>query len=66
MIGRIKYKLLCWLLGDICTKSDCNDCAINNPGSILVFCPCHASAFYKQARKVWGLERYLIERDIYD
>lgn len=46
MVERIKFKLLAWLLSDICNKSTCDDCQI-------LSCVCNVSA---QARKVWGLE----------
>ena len=43
MLRRIKYRLLRWLLDDICEKSTC------------VSCCCFETDIFTQARKVWGL-----------
>lgn len=56
MIGQIKFRLLCWLLGDICMKSSCIDCEVDKGGDVDVMCPCGEKYIYTQARKVWGLE----------
>ena len=56
MIKRIKYRLLCYLLGDICKKSTCESCKICSCNLTNVYCPCGENYIYKQARAVWGLE----------
>ena len=59
MLRRIKYKLLKWLLGDICEKSYCQECRMggecNIPG-IKESIQCFENEVFVQARKVWGLE----------
>lgn len=58
MLGRIKYKLLCWLLGDICCGSDCHTCQLGHKTEIGGYegIACQEEDVYIQARKVWGLE----------
>ena len=61
MLGRIKYKLLKWLLDDICIKSECGECLLYRACEIeclknTVFFECLENDVFKQARKVWGLE----------
>lgn len=50
--NRIKYRLLCWLLNDICKGSDCDTC-------VLDWRECFVSSksdIYVQARKAWRIE----------
>lgn len=56
MFGYFKYKLLCWLLGDICQQSDCDTCGLNTGESVISLCPCVENRIYTQARKAWNLE----------
>ncbi len=49
----IKYRLLRWLLNDICTKSDCKNCALFDSCSD---CACYEDLLFVQARRVWGVE----------
>lgn len=58
MIGRIKYLLLRWLLGDICKKSDCDNCILSHEIEICGYRgkACEEGDVFYQARKVWGLE----------
>ena len=55
MVKRLKYKLLVWLLGEICERSDCKRCRFYHGRE------CHQGDTYAQARRVWGLEVYPIE-----
>lgn len=54
MIGFIKYKLLKWLLGDICNKGDCKDCEMDK--GEYPWCDTLQKDILKQARKVWRIE----------
>lgn len=55
MFNRIKYKLLCWLLNDICRRTeDCDRCKFNRGGCKIEECA-QADAF-GQALRVWNLE----------
>lgn len=54
MIGRIKLKLLKWLLNDICKRNDCFECFfceryLNKP----VICKRRDKALIDEAEKVW-------------
>lgn len=65
MLRRIKYKLLQFLLTDICVKSDCEKCVfcyknrinLNNTESILEASACNEDDVLTQARRAWGLEK---------
>ena len=50
MLGYIKYRLLGWLLCDICEKSGCENCMMYNDDRV-----CDSHFIYQQARKVWGM-----------
>jgi len=58
MLKRIKYKLLRWLLDDICLKSECQKCRLSYNtkfcGSICH--QCLEGEVFSQANKAWGLE----------
>lgn len=59
MIARIKYRLLMWLLGDICEKSECEKCRMGGECSIPGFTnniQCYENEVSVQARRVWKLE----------
>lgn len=65
MIGFIKYKLLKWLINDICNKGDCLKCNFGSGNGFgycyecnnLLFdcCDIHRELF-AEARKVWRVE----------
>lgn len=57
MIRRIKYRLLEWLLNDICIKSDCEKCDMTEEIDIDGYKggACMEMDVFRQARKVWGL-----------
>lgn len=55
-MGWIKYKLLCWLLGDLCVRSRCDSCRMMNFSYGDHYCPCNENDIYIQARKVWGIK----------
>lgn len=54
-MGRIKYKLLCWLLGDLCARSECGVCELWQYAYGNHYCPCNENDIYRQARKVWKI-----------
>lgn len=59
-MNRIKYWLLCKLLGDICRKTDdCHNCRFNMDGmkkrGETVF-GCAQAYAHGQARKAWGVD----------
>ena len=58
MLGRIKFKLLKWLLDDICMKSECRQCQLSSEIEIngYVGTACGEEDIFIQARKAWGLE----------
>lgn len=61
MFNYIKYRLLQWLLDDICERSgifvsDCDRCDISLRNDKGACCSCGMNGVYKQARKVWKLE----------
>lgn len=56
--NRFKYRLLVWLLGDVCCKSDCDKCLLTTrvvigdyegPG-------CGEEDILYQAREAWRIE----------
>lgn len=52
-MNRIKYWLLCKLLGDICIKTDdCRTCEMRTAGKR----ECTQACTHGQARKVWGIK----------
>ena len=54
--NRFKYMLLKWLLGDICNKSECTTCKIDERNTPMRrWCPCMENYIFKQAREVWDL-----------
>jgi hypothetical protein len=65
MIGFIKYKLLKWLLKDICNNGDCLKCNLSC-GNDFAYChqcdtliaDCHDvhRELLAEARKVWNVE----------
>lgn len=55
MIRIIKYKLLNWLLRDICKKSNCVTCNINYDGWGR-FCPRNNSLILLQAKQAWRIK----------
>ena len=59
MLGRIKYRLLRWLLDDICEKSVCESCRMGGECSIAGIphsIQCFENEVFVQARRVWKLE----------
>lgn len=54
--GYIKYRLLRWLLNNLCEKSDCSDCKLSHTDDRDDICPCSENAIFVQARKVWDIE----------
>ena len=50
MLNRIKYWILCKLLGELCCNSDCAYC----PCALLWHCS--QNEVYRQARKIWEIE----------
>lgn len=55
MWGHIKYKLLCWLLGDICRRTEnCDRCKFNRGGCKIE--ECTQSDAYGQGLTVWLLQ----------
>ena len=64
MLRRIKYKLLRWLLCEICVKSDCESCRLcykaqielKSTGDILEGPACREDDILMQATKVWGVK----------
>ena len=65
MIGFIKYKLLKWLLNNICKKGNCTDCKLsceNDFGNceqcdrLVVDCGDVHYTLLSEARKVWKVE----------
>ena len=60
MFGYIKYRLLRWLIDDICTKSgvfvhDCKNCDMNIGNTDTVQWPCAMQGVFEQAVKAWKL-----------
>lgn len=53
MLNRIKYRLLIYLLNDICERSECDICDFDM-SSVTPY-SCHQNRVFVQARKVWGL-----------
>lgn len=57
-MNRIKYWLLRKLFDDICLKSECESCRMNEVcyagGAIIT--ECAENDVFVQARKVWGIE----------
>jgi len=51
---RIKYWLLCWLLGDICGRSECSRCVHYDSDGTTAY-ECGQGRVYRQARKAWGI-----------
>lgn len=51
-MNRLKYKLLRWLLGDICTRSNCEQCRLRGSGRYS----CKQNDIYPQARRVWRIK----------
>lgn len=51
----IKYKLLVWLLDDICKRSRCVSCRLGKLCGINSYY-CHVGDIYAQAKTAWGLE----------
>ena len=49
--NRFKYRLLVWLLGDICEKTVCDECEFNTGPMHCFMNECHY-----QARKTWRIE----------
>ena len=56
MLRQIKYRLLRWLLDDICEKSICESCCIGGVKKDINAIVCFENDVFVQARKVWGLE----------
>lgn len=63
MLRRIKYRLLRWLLDDICMRhsplaSDCVKCPMSYEAHVddLIGPACLQNDIFVQARKVWKLE----------
>lgn len=54
--GYIKYRMLRWLLNDLCRKSDCAECELASTNNHDVICPCVENDIFVQGRKVWGIE----------
>lgn len=61
--NRFKFELLRWLLGDICCKSDCENCIMRTPvvirgieQDIDLGMGCEEQYVFYQARKVWRIE----------
>lgn len=57
MWNRFKYRLLRWLMDDICEQGDCNNCWLYNKTNFAgTDCyACHQGDVFRQARKVWGI-----------
>lgn len=57
MIERIKYKLLCWLLGDICKNCKCDTCALSYDIEVAGYKgnACREGDVFYQARNAWDL-----------
>ena len=54
-MNRIKYWLLCLLLGYICRKTDdCYSCSFCKKGKTAY--DCTQGNAYNQARKAWGID----------
>ena len=58
IINRIKYRLLVWLLGDICERcEECSKCRLGCESKLFNgWRECLEADVHIQARKVWGLE----------
>ena len=58
MLNRLKYLILRALLGDICTKSSCDNCILTRRVEICdyVGTTCEENDILYQARKVWKVE----------
>lgn len=58
MLRRIKYRLLLWLLGDICERSGCNECAMCRNVRVGDWTEhgCFENDVVRQACIVWDLE----------
>lgn len=57
--NRIKFELLRWLLGDICCRSECENCVMRTMVDICsdrFAMGCEEQDVFYQARKVWGIE----------
>lgn len=66
MLRRIKYRLLRWLLDDICIKSDCKDCYMYHEINIdgYLGCACRQDDILRLARRAWNM-MYPWEEDVY-
>ena len=56
LLNRIKYRLLRWLLDDICCKSECEKCVLSHAITVGDYQgnACHEEDVFYQARTVWG------------
>lgn len=57
-MNRIKYKLLNWLLKDICGKAKCSNCECGQPVATKGRKVRECTQFYirRQAKKTWNIE----------
>ena len=61
--SQVKYRLLRWLLDDVCRRSDCSETGCRLCGEFVLDCcdadpatvTCFEEDVFMQARKVWGL-----------
>ena len=57
MLRRIKYRLLRWLLDDVCKKVNCEECFLNHEINVDGY-KCSACYHYdirRLARKAWNV-----------
>ena len=55
MFRRLKYRLLRWLMKDICDRSYCNSCYIDTMPWGPEKSHCRIGAVYAQAKEVWKI-----------
>lgn len=57
MLRKFKYKLLRWLLDDICKKSNCNACTLSYKIEVAGYKgdACKEGDIFYQARNAWNL-----------
>lgn len=51
-MNRLKFRLLLWLLGDICERSECKHCRLRGNGRY----DCKQSDVFAAARRAWKIK----------
>lgn len=58
LIGRIKLKLLQWLMRDLCKRHDCDHCFFSEMYMDKpVYCTRRDAALFDEAKRAWNTEK---------